>query len=70
MEDLTWPALKKDDGHTITYTNRFMNTIEQIGRYACIILMWLPLLVWKFGFSSVLDMILYLIGNGYAAALN
>ncbi len=45
-------------------TNHFMNTIEQIGRYACIILMWLPLLVWKFGFSSVLDMILYLIGNG------
>ena len=45
-------------------TNRFMNTIEQIGRYACIILMWLPLLVWKFGFSSVFEMILYLIGYG------
>ena len=44
--------------------NRFMNTIEQIGRYACIILMWLPLFVWKFGFPSVFDMILYLTGNG------
>ncbi len=26
--------------------NRFMNMIEQIGRYACIILMWMPLWVW------------------------
>ncbi len=44
--------------------NRFMNMIEQIGRYACIILMWMPLLVWKFSFSSVFEMILYLTGNG------
>ncbi len=41
-----------------------MNVIEQIGRYACIILMWMPLLIWKFGFSSVFEMILYLMGNG------
>ena len=47
-----------------TCTNRLMNIIEQIGRYACIILMWLPLLVWKFGFSSVLAMFLYFVGNG------
>ena len=45
-------------------TNRAMNLIEQIGRYACIVLMWLPLLVWKFGFASVFDMLLYLVGNG------
>ncbi|MBR0373728.1 MAG: hypothetical protein IJH91_04300 [Mogibacterium sp.] len=45
-------------------TNQFMNVIEQIGRYACIILMWMPLFVWKFGFSSVYGLILYLIGNG------
>ena len=44
--------------------NWFMNLIEQIGRFACIILMWMPLLIWKFGFSSVFEMILYLIGNG------
>lgn len=42
----------------------FMNCVEQIGRYACIILMWLPLLVWKFGFHSVAEMMLYLICNG------
>ena len=45
-------------------TNRLMNLIEQIGRYACIVLMWLPLLVWKFGFRSVFEMLLYLFGNG------
>ena len=49
-------------------TNRLMNVIEQIGRYACIILMWLPLLVWKFGFSSVSGMVLYLFGNGILIA--
>ncbi len=47
-----------------TCTNRFMNRVEQIGRYACIILMWLPLLIWEFGFSSVHEMLLYLFGNG------
>ena len=41
-----------------------MNLIEQIGRYACIVLMWLPLLVWKFGFASAFEMMFYLIGNG------
>ncbi len=49
-------------------TNRFMNVLEQLGRYACIILMWLPLLVWKFGFSSVLEMVLYFFGNGLLLA--
>ena len=45
-------------------TNVAMNLIEQIGRYACIVLMWFPLLVWKFGFAGVLEMLVYLIGNG------
>ena len=44
-------------------TNRFMNIIEQIGRYSCIVLMWMPLLIWKFGFKSVFEMVLYVIGN-------
>ena len=44
--------------------NEAMNLIEQIGRYACIVLMWLPLLVWKFAFASVLEMLVYFIGNG------
>ena len=37
---------------------------EQIGRYSCIILMWLPLLVWKFGFGSSEELLLYLLLNG------
>ena len=45
-------------------TNTCMNVMEQIGRYACIVLMWLPLSVWKFGFAGVLEMLLYLAGNG------
>lgn len=50
-------------------TNRFMNVIEQLGRYACIVLMWFPLLVWRFDFESKLDMILYLAGNGIFLAV-
>lgn len=44
--------------------NRWLNIIEQIGRYGCIVLMWLPLAVGQFGFSSVLEMLIYLLGNG------
>ena len=55
-------ALKNRDEKN-NCTNRFMNAVEQVGRYACIVLMWLPLLVWKFGFPSVFDMALYLFGN-------
>lgn len=42
--------------------NEFMNVIEAIGRYACIILMWLPL--FNFGFPNVLAFIIYAAGNG------
>lgn len=45
-------------------TNRFMNVIEQIGRYSCIVLMWLPLIVWKFGFAGVFELVLYMACNG------
>ena len=55
-------AIKKKEEKNLC-TNRFMNGIEQVGRYACIVLMWLPLLVWEFGFAGVFEMILYLAGN-------
>ncbi len=45
-------------------TNSFMNIIEQVGRYACIMLMWLPLMVCKFGFASKIAMVIYFLGNG------
>lgn len=44
--------------------NKVMNTIEQIGRYACIVLMWMPLLVWRFSFTSVTESIIYFSVNG------
>ena len=36
---------------------------EQVGRYACIMLMWLPLLVGKFAFKSPEEFLIYFIGN-------
>ena len=59
----------KNKGEKNYCTNLFMNIIEQIGRYACIVLMWLPLLVWKFGFASVFEMMLYLACNGLFLAV-
>lgn len=55
-------ALRNRDEKNLC-SNTFMNVLEQIGRYACIILMWLPLLVWEFGFTSIPGAILYLAGN-------
>ena len=54
----------KNKGEKNRCANRFMNVIEQIGRYACIVLMWFPLLVWEFGFDSDWKMLVYLAGNG------
>lgn len=56
-------ALKNRDEQNLC-ANRVMNTMEQAGRYGCIALMWFPLLVWKFGFKSVPEMLLYFVGNG------
>ncbi|MBQ5951606.1 MAG: hypothetical protein IJL66_05650 [Lachnospiraceae bacterium] len=58
----------KNKGSQNLCTNRVMNLIEQVGRYACIVLMWLPLLVRKFGFASVFEFLLYLFGNGILLA--
>ena len=58
----------KNKGEKNHCANRFMNIVEQVGRYACIVLMWMPLLVWKFGFASVLDMMLYMACNGLLLA--
>ena len=49
-------------------TNGVMNAIEQIGRYGSMILMWLPLFVWKFGFASEIAMLLYFAANGILLA--
>ena len=54
---------KGEDGLE-TPLSKVMTVIEQLGRYACIIFMWLPLFVWKFGFRSVGELLLYVVGNG------
>lgn len=56
-------ALKNREERNLC-TNRVMNVVEQAGRYGCIVWMWLPLLVWKFGFRSASEMLLYFLGNG------
>lgn len=56
-------ALKNREERNLC-TNRVMNVVEQAGRYGCIVWMWLPLLVWKFGFRSAPEMLLYFLGNG------
>ncbi|MBQ6118888.1 MAG: hypothetical protein IJK98_06620 [Clostridia bacterium] len=53
----------KHKGEKNLCTNKLMNALEQVGRYACIVLMWLPLLVWEFGFPGEVEMLLYLAGN-------
>ena len=60
---------RRNPGEKNLCENRLMNAVEQIGRYGCIALMWLPLGVWKFGFRSVPEMTLYLGGNGALLAV-
>ena len=42
----------------------WMNLLEQIGRYGSMALMAFPLGVWKFGFPSVAEFLIYLFANG------
>jgi len=44
-------------------TNIFMNILEQIGRYACMIFMVFNVGLAKFGFASVGEFLIYFIGN-------
>ena len=59
----------KNRGEENRCTNRWMNLLEQIGRYGCIAFMWFPLLVGKFSFRSEPEMTLYLGGNGALLAV-
>ena len=44
-------------------TNKFMNILEQIGRYACMFLMVFNIGIAEFGFGSVVAFLIYGIGN-------
>ncbi len=47
----------------ISCNSKIMNLIAQIGRYASMLLMVLPLGIWEFGFSSNGNMIIYFCVN-------
>lgn len=44
-------------------TNRFMNILEQIGRYGCMFLMVFHIGIAEYGFFSVHAFVIYLVGN-------
>ena len=44
-------------------TNKFMNILEQIGRYACMFLMVFNIGIAEFGFGSVEAFLIFFIGN-------
>ena len=66
MPNIVYAVRNKDEKNLCT--NKLMNALEQLGRYGCIVLMWLPLLVWEFGFRSVPGMVVYLAGNALLLA--
>ena len=53
----------KNKEHQNLCTNRFMNVLEQIGRYACMFFMVFNLGLAEFGFGSVGAFLFYLFGN-------
>ncbi len=63
IPNIIYAAGQKTD-ETRTNVPHCLSACEQVGRFGCIILMWLPLLVWKFGFGSIEEFLIYLVGNG------
>ena len=56
-------------GTDSTSDNPIVTILEQVGRYASMALMVLPLGVWKFGFPSAGEFLAYLFGNGMLVLL-
>lgn len=55
-------AIKVKDQKNLC-TNRFMNILEQVGRYGCMFLMVFNIGIAEFGFGSVGAFLIYLFGN-------
>ena len=64
IPNILYALNNKDETEAISVP-RYLTVCEQIGRYGCIILMWLPLMVWKFGFNSNEEFVIYLFFNGF-----
>ncbi len=54
---------RKSQGEENNNSNLALSIIEQVGRYASMLLMVVPIGVWKFGFSSTELLLVYLLGN-------
>ena len=52
-----------DEKRRYMLNGKLVTMIEQVGRYGSMLLMILPLGVWKFGFPNVFALMLYLLGN-------
>ncbi len=63
IPNIIYAVKTKNQTPTGTQIPKFLLLCEQVGRYGCIILMWLPLFVWKFGFDSGTGFVLYLVLN-------
>lgn len=59
---INWKKIRERET-TDLRTPVWLKVFEQIGRYGCIIFMWLPLLKWEFGFGSVAEMEIYIFLN-------
>ena len=55
--------MAKSRENTEKFDNKAVILFEQIGRYACMLLMIFPIGVWKFGFGSVMAMVVYALQN-------
>ena len=49
-------------------TNKFMNILEQLGRYGCMFLMVFNIGLFEFGFASKTAFLIYLVGNAVLMA--
>lgn len=61
IPNIVYATRNKDEKNRCT--NKYMNIMEQICRYSCIVLMWFPFLVWEFKFNNIFEMLLYIVGN-------
>lgn len=63
IPNIIWAA-RGGGGGTETAVPKALTVCEQTGRYGCMLLMWLPLFVWEFGFRSFAGFAAYAAGNG------
>ncbi len=59
----------KEKNHKNKCKNKFMNVIEQIGRYGCMFLMVFNIGIAEFGFCSVGAFVVYLFGSAFLMIL-